>query len=54
MASLHEAAKSGDVETMRVLLANGADPDERDANGTGRTALHEAVLHRHIAAVRNT
>ena len=36
---LHIAIHSGDVETMRLLLANGADPNQKDPT-TGNTALH--------------
>ncbi|MCO5614591.1 hypothetical protein L7F22_068874 [Adiantum nelumboides] len=36
--SIHHAASTGDIEMLRKLLADGADKDEKDAEG--RTALH--------------
>eukprot|EP00850_Spirogloea_muscicola_P001779 SM000006S19544 [mRNA] locus=s6:1380678:1383442:+ [translate_table: standard] len=37
---VHAAASSGDLETLKVLLAEGSDKDVKD--GEGRTALHFA------------
>jgi len=38
---LHDAARTGDVEEMELLLESGADPNKRDC--MGRTPLHCAV-----------
>ncbi len=43
--SLLDAAKNGDVEVVRTLLASGADPNE--AAGDGMTALHWAAERGH-------
>lgn len=47
---LHAAAQSGDVLTIRALLAKGADPDARDP--AGRTPAHVAAFASHDAALR--
>jgi ankyrin repeat protein len=47
---LHAAAQSGDVSTIRALLAKGADPDTRDP--AGRTPAHVAAFASHDAALR--
>lgn len=36
--TIHHAASTGDIERLKKLLAEGADKDEKDAEG--RTALH--------------
>lgn len=46
---LIEAAKKGDLETVKRLLAEGADPDRRDAEG--RTALDVAIEEKNTEAV---
>lgn len=43
-----EAAKDGNVETVRALLAKRADPNAAESDGT--TALHWAAHHDHLAA----
>jgi len=40
---LHDAAKAGEIETVRSLLAQGADVHAKDQYGA--TALHEAAAH---------
>lgn len=47
---LHEAASRGDVEAIRVAIADGASVNEQD--GHGRTALHHAILASSAAALR--
>lgn len=47
---LHAAAESGNVSTIRALLAKGADPDARDP--AGRTPAHVAAFASHDAALR--
>ena len=44
------AAYRGDIETMREILAEGADKNIRDA--LGATALHVAILQPDIAMVK--
>jgi len=44
---LHEAARSGNVETVRLLLNAGADSSQ--ANGDGRTPAEVAAEHGHAA-----
>jgi ankyrin repeat protein len=41
VAPLHSAASVGDIETMRLLLDRGADPNARQA--AGFTAMHAAA-----------
>jgi catechol 2,3-dioxygenase-like lactoylglutathione lyase family enzyme len=48
---LHEAAKNGYVDTARVLLEYGADPNARDA-GDNTYPLHWAAAHRQLEIVR--
>lgn len=43
MNALHIAAELLDVETISRLLSEGADPDERDPELGGFTALHVAI-----------
>jgi ankyrin repeat protein len=47
---LHRAAHAGDVETIRRLAAEGADPDARDQ--AGRTPAHVAAFASNDAALR--
>ena len=42
---LHDAASTGDVEKVGVLLSQGADIDAR--NGKGETPLNLAILGGH-------
>ena len=42
------AAEAGRVDTVRLLLQNGADPNVRTAKG--ETALNLARGHRHVEA----
>ncbi|XP_062389591.1 BRCA1-associated RING domain protein 1 [Sardina pilchardus] len=46
---LHLAAIKGDVEAVKRLLEQGADPNLKD--NAGWTALHEASNHGHVALV---
>lgn len=47
---LLEAARKGDTDGARAALASGAFPNTRDVDG--RTALHLAALHRHVATLK--
>jgi len=44
------AALKGDLKALRVLLAQGRDPDE--ANAKGRTALHVAAFYGNLRTAR--
>ena len=46
---LHDAVKNGDVDEVRKLLENGANPNVK--NGYGDTPLHEAVLENSVEIV---
>jgi len=48
---LHEAAKRGHTEVVRLLLAHGADPNAREA-GDNTYPLHWAAAHRDNETVR--
>ena len=48
---LHEAAKSGKVDAVRVLLRRGADPNAREA-GDNTAPLHWAAARADVAIVR--
>ncbi|RKP31469.1 ankyrin, partial [Metschnikowia bicuspidata] len=48
-SQLQRACKRGDVEEVRSLIAQGADPNECDFGGF--TCLHEAALAGHTAIV---
>ena len=48
---LHEAAKRGHVDAVRVLLGYGADPNAREA-GDNTYPLHWAAAHGHLEIVR--
>jgi ankyrin repeat protein len=48
---LHEAAKRGQLEVVRVLLAQGADPNARES-GDNTYPLHWAAGFRHTEVVR--
>ena len=49
-APLHEAARHGHAELVRLLLERGARVNAR--SGTGRTALHLAAEEGHADVVR--
>ena len=48
--SLHQAAKAGEVEIVKDLLAKGADKNEK--NDEGWTPLIEAVVANHLGVVQ--
>ena len=48
---LHEAAKRGHLDTARLLLERGADPNAREP-GDNTTPLHWAAAHGHVDVVR--
>jgi ankyrin repeat protein len=48
---LHAAARSGNVDAVRLLLEHGADPNAREA-GDNTYALHWAAAHGHLEIVR--
>lgn len=43
MSSLHEAASLGDADLLEDNLTKGLDPNEKDWDWGGRTALHIAA-----------
>lgn len=45
MSCLHEAASLGDADLLEEGLARGVDPNERDWDWGGRTALHIAAAN---------
>ena len=47
--NLHRIARWGQSELVRLLLENGADPEERDI--MNRTALHHAARHPRVVRV---
>jgi ankyrin repeat protein len=49
--ALHEAAKRGQFDAVRLLLEHGADPNAREA-GDNTYPLHWAAAHGHIGIVR--
>ena len=48
---LHEAARHGHIETVRLLLEHGADPNARET-GDNTYPLHWAAAHGHVEVVR--
>jgi len=48
---IHDAALTGDVELMEMLIANGADVDERDVHGYTPLLLAIQEGHTDIAKV---
>lgn len=48
---LHEAAKHGRLDAVRLLLEHGADPNAREP-GDNTTPLHWAAAHGHVDVVR--
>jgi hypothetical protein len=46
------AAQSGRVELVRLLLANGADPNLRDGGGQWETPLSTAAMHGQLEVCR--
>jgi ankyrin repeat protein len=48
---LHEAAKQGHLEIVRLLLEHGAEPNAREP-GDNTYALHWAAAHGHVEVVR--
>jgi ankyrin repeat protein len=51
MTSLHKAASEGNIESINLLISNGADPTCRDVNGA--TPLHRAVCNGHEDVVKS-
>lgn len=49
MDSLHKAAYNGDIELVRKILKNNANPDERDS--FGGTALHAAMFQKNTEII---
>ena len=51
VTALHLAAETGDAETIRLLIENGAEIDARDSLG-GFTPLEDAAASNHVESVR--
>jgi len=51
LPALHEAARHGHLDVVRLLLDQGADPNAREA-GDNTTPLHWAAAHGHVDVVR--
>jgi len=49
-AQLHIAAKTGDTETVRLLIAQGANVNAKDS--LGWTPLHWATMNDHVETAR--
>ena len=52
MASLHSAARSGDMDAVVALIAGGADVDAEEDGRSRPTALHLASARGHAGIVR--
>ena len=50
-SALHEAAKNGRADVVRLLLERGADPNARE-EGDNTYPLHWAAAHGHVETVR--
>ena len=49
---LHNAARSGDIESLQLHLKQGADPNRKDKGSNKFTALHVAVEHGQVEIAR--
>jgi ankyrin repeat protein len=49
--ALHSAAQNGDLNAVRSLLEQGADPNARE-EGDNTTPLHWAAVARHVDVAR--
>lgn len=47
---IHDAALTGDVELVEILIANGADVDERDVSGYA--PIHLAIQEGHTEVAK--
>jgi ankyrin repeat protein len=51
--ALHQAARNGHLELVRLLISHGAEIERRDHSSVGpKTTLHVAAYNEHVAIVK--
>ena len=51
-SALYYAAKQGHVQTLKILLEHGADPNQAETNASQGAALHAASSGNHLSCVK--